>query len=68
MEIIEQRLLDHLLYSLNYRIGKAEESKGIYKKESERFLYEADRKSYIKIFNRRGACQILFHCRLTYPQ
>lgn len=57
MEIIEQRLLDHLLYSLNYRIGKAEESKGIYKKESERFLYEADRKSYIKIFN-RTSCNI----------
>lgn len=50
--IIEQRLLDHLLYSLNYRIGKATESEGIYEKESERFLYELERKAYIKIFSR----------------
>lgn len=52
LEIIEQRLLDHLLYSLNYRIDKAAESEGIYEKESERFLYELERKSYIKIFSR----------------
>lgn len=52
MEIIEQRLLDHLLYSLNYRIGKAAEGTDIYKKESERCLYELDKKAYIKIFSR----------------
>lgn len=52
LEIIEQRLLDHLLYSLNYRIDKATESKGIYEKESERFLYELEKKAYIKIFSR----------------
>jgi len=52
LEIIEQRMLDHLFYSLNYRIGKAEESKGIYEKESERFLYELDKQAYIKIFGR----------------
>lgn len=51
LEIIEQRLLDHLLYSLNYKIGKAGESTGIYRKESERFLYVLDVKSYIKIFS-----------------
>lgn len=45
-------MLDHLFYSLNYRIGKAEESKGIYEKESERFLYELDKQAYIKIFGR----------------
>lgn len=50
--IIEQRLLDHLLYSLNYRIDKAAESRGIYEKESVRFLYELERKAYIKIFSR----------------
>ncbi len=52
MEIIEQRLLDHLLYSLNYKIGKAAESTGIYEKESERFLYGLEKKGYIKIFSR----------------
>lgn len=54
MEIIEQRFIDHLFCSLNYRIDKAEESKGIYKKESERFLYELDEKKYIKMFSRAG--------------
>lgn len=52
MEIIEQRLLDHLLYSLNYRIGKATESEGVYEKESERFLYKLDRNVYVKVFSR----------------
>ncbi len=52
LEIIEQRLLDHLLYSLNYRIDKVAESEGIYEKESERFLYELERRAYIKIFSR----------------
>lgn len=52
LEIIEQRLLDHLLYSLNCRIDKARESERIYEKESERFLYELERKKYIKIFSR----------------
>ena len=52
LEIIEQRLLDHLFYSLNYRIGKAEESKGIYEKESERFLYGLEEIKYIKVFSR----------------
>lgn len=52
LEVIEQRLLEHLFYSLNYRIGKAEESKGIYEKESERFLCEVEEKKYIKVFSR----------------
>lgn len=52
LEIIEQRLLDHLFYSLNYKIDKAEESSGIYEKESERFLYKTDHAAYIKMFNR----------------
>lgn len=54
MELIEQRLLDHLFYSLNYKIGKAKESMGIYKKESGRCLYELNEKSYIKMFGRAG--------------
>lgn len=49
LKIIEQRLLDHLFYFLNYRIGKAEASKGFFDKESQRYLYELDEKSYIKI-------------------
>lgn len=54
LEFMEQRLLDHLFYSLNYRIGKASESSRIYQKESERFLYELDSKAYVKIFSRAG--------------
>ncbi len=52
LEIIEQRMLDHLFHSLNYRIDKAKESKRTYEKESERFLYELDKKRYIKVFSR----------------
>jgi len=52
LEIIEQRMLDHLFHSLNYQIDKAKESKGIYEKESERFLYEMDKRRYIKVFGR----------------
>lgn len=52
LEIIEQRLLDHLFYSLNYKIDKAEESSGIYEKESERFLYKVDHAAYSKMFGR----------------
>lgn len=52
LKIIEQRLLDHLLYSLNYRIDKASKSDGIFEKESERSLYELDEKKYIKMFSR----------------
>lgn len=52
LEIIEQRLLDHLFYSLDYRIGKAEESTGIYEKESARFLYGLDNRTYVKMFGR----------------
>lgn len=52
MEIIEQRLLDHLFYSLNYRIDKAAKSIGIYEKESERCLCELNERAYIKMFGR----------------
>lgn len=52
MKIIEQRLLDHLFYALNFRIEKAEKSKGIYKKESERFLCKIDNEVYIRMFSR----------------
>ena len=57
LEIIEQRLLDHLFYSLNCRIKKAEKSKRIYEKESERFLYGLDKNAYVKIFS-RTSCEI----------
>ena len=52
LEVIEQRLLDHLFYSLNCRIGKAKESIGIYEKESARFLYRQDNPTYIRMFGR----------------
>lgn len=52
LEMIEQRLLDHLFYSFNYKIAKAKGSDGIYEKESERFLQELDNKAYAKIFSR----------------
>ena len=43
LKLIEKRLLDHLFYTLNYRIG-----------ESERCLYELDKKAYIKMFDRES--------------
>lgn len=52
LELIEQRLLEHLFYSLNYRIDKAAEGTGIYEQESKRFLYELDKKAYVKLFDR----------------
>ena len=54
LKYIEQKLIDHLLYSLNYWIGEATGSNGEYKKESERFLYEYDKKAYVKLFTRRS--------------
>ncbi len=41
MKIIEQRLIDHLLYTLNYRIGRCE-------------LQELENKQYFKLFGREN--------------
>ena len=54
MKYIEQKLLDHTLYSLTYQVGKAQNSQGKFFKESERYLYELDEKSYIKMFGRES--------------
>lgn len=64
LRLIEQKLLDHLFYSLNYRIGEAEESKGIFEKESERFLYELNGKNYIKIFGK--TCYLIYDKSVEY--
>lgn len=55
MKLIEQRLLDHLLYSLNYKIDKAPEipkNESVYTRESGRFLCERLGKTYVQIFSR----------------
>lgn len=55
MKVIEQRLLDHLLYSLNYKIDKASEkpkNESVYIRESNRFLFERLNKAYVQIFSR----------------
>lgn len=64
LEIIEQRLLDHLFYSLSYRVAKAKDGDGIYDKESERFLQELDNKAYIKIFSR--ASYIIYNISVSF--
>jgi len=55
MKLIEQRLLDHLLYSFNYKIDEAPEipkNESVYTRESGRFLYERLGKAYVQIFSR----------------
>lgn len=52
LKLIEQRLIDHLFYSLNYYISKAPQSSGEYDKESQRYLYRCRKQSYFKIFSR----------------
>lgn len=64
LEIIEQRLLDHLFYSLSYRVAKAKDSDGIYEKESERFLQELDHKAYIKTFSRTSC--IIYDASISF--
>lgn len=49
LRIIEQRLLDHLFYALNYSIGS---NPGNSDAKSRRFLYDLDRKAYVKLFSR----------------
>lgn len=64
LEIIEQRLLDHLFYALNYRIGKAVESQGVYEKESERFLCELEERKYVKVFS--SISQMIYNKSIRY--
>lgn len=53
LEIIEQRMLDHLFYALNYKIDKANVCNEINEKEEpKRFLCKLDKRKYIKVFGR----------------
>lgn len=54
LKLIEQSLLNHLMYALNYEIGKAQKSKGFFRKESERFLKEINHKRFFKLFGRES--------------
>lgn len=52
LKLVEQRFIDHLLYSLDYYIGKAPENNGSYERESNRYLYKYETEAYSKIFSR----------------
>lgn len=55
LKLIEQKLLNHLLYALNYEIGKAEKScDDSFGKESRRWLKELIPKRYFKLFGRES--------------
>lgn len=72
LKIIEQSLLNHLMYALNYEIGKAEKSNGFFEKESERFLKEITPKRFFKLFGRESMniyniCEEYLQMKERYP-
>lgn len=72
LKIIEQSLLNHLMYALNYEIGKAEKSNGFFKKESERVLKEVKPKRFFKLFGRErmniyNLCEEYLRVKRRYP-
>lgn len=54
MRIVEQKLLNHLMYALNYEIDRAPGNSNISKNESKRLLKELDPKRYFKLFGRES--------------
>lgn len=54
MGIIEQNLLNHLMYALNYEIINAPENSNLSKTEPKRLLKELDPKRYFKMFGRES--------------
>jgi hypothetical protein len=54
MGVVEQKLLNHLMYALNYEIIKAPENSNLSKNESKRLLKELDLKRYFKLFGRES--------------
>lgn len=55
MGIVEQKLLNHLMYALNYEIIRAPENSNFSKNESKRLLKELDPKRYFKLFGRENS-------------
>lgn len=51
--IIEQNLLNHLMYALNYEIVRAPKNSKLSKNESRRLLKGLDPKRYLKLFGRQ---------------
>ena len=54
IRIIEQNLLNHLMYALSYEIIKAPKNSNLSKNESKRLLKELDPKRYYKLFGRES--------------
>lgn len=61
LKIIEQRLLNHLMYALNYEIVNAPINSKIPKNEVKRVLKELDHQRYFKLFG-RGSMNIYEYC------
>ncbi len=54
IKTMEQNLLNHLMYALNYEIIRAPENSNLSKNESKRVLKELDPKRYFKLFGRES--------------
>lgn len=50
LKLIEQRIIDHLFYSMNYNIGDDKKEQAI----NSGYLQELDKKSYFKLFGRES--------------
>lgn len=59
--VIEQKLINHLMYGLNYEIIRAPKNSNLSKNESKRLLKELDTKRYFKLFGRESM-NIYEHC------
>lgn len=64
MGIIEQKLLDHLMYALNYEIIRASKNSNFSKNEPKRILKELDSKRYFKLFGRES--MNIYECCADY--
>lgn len=64
LKIIEQSLLNHLMYALNYEIVTASKESKISKNEVKRILKELDPKRYFKLFGRES--MNIYECCINY--
>ena len=53
LKLIEQRIIDHLFYSMNYKIGD-DKKKQTGSKINNEYLQELDKKRYLKLFGRES--------------
>ncbi len=54
LKVVEQNLLNHLMYALNYEIIRAPQNSNLSKTEPKRLLKELEPKKYFKLFGRES--------------